>query len=491
MSRRVHIRFSPALLLLFLLGCAVNPVTGARELVLMSPEREAQIGREAAIQVAEEMGLVESPGLSAYVNEIGERLARHSPRRDVVYRFAVVDMMEPNAFALPGGYIYVSRGLLAIANSEAELANVIGHEIGHVAARHSAQRETRALGVGVLAVLGTVAAAAVGGEGAAQGAAEIGHWAGAGLIASYGRDQERQADQVGQKLAAQAGWDPAAMASFLRTLGRDAEMRSGDPRRPSFLDSHPMTSERVQRTAARADSLGVTEAAPIAGSRSAFYARLENLLVGPDPAEGLFREERFLHPALGFVIDFPRGWETQNGKTAVAAQAPGGGAILLLQTQGEGGDPGEAAQAFARANQLELAEARSDRIGGFPSHRARAAGRTEQGPAVMELTWIAHPRAMFRLLGVSSSNRFGSYEEPFRSAARSFRSITDREREGITELRLRVTRARKGESLVALSRRVKNAWSPEETAIANDLPLERRFQGGEPVKVAVEAPYRR
>jgi predicted Zn-dependent protease len=491
MSRRIHLRLSSALLLLCLVGCAVNPVTGGRELVLMSPEREAQLGREVAVQVAEEMGLVESPGLSAYVAEIGGRLARHSPRRDVVYRFAVVDMMEPNAFALPGGYIYVSRGLLAIANSEAELANVIGHEIGHVAARHSAQRETRALGVGLLAALGTVAAAAAGGESAAQGAAQIGHWAGAGLIASYGRDQERQADEVGQKLAAQAGWDPAAMASFLRTLGREAEMRSGEPRRPSFLDSHPMTGERVQSTAARADSLGVTEVTPIAGNRSAFFARLENLLIGPDPAEGLFREERFLHPELGFVIDFPRGWETQNGKTAVAAQAPGGHAILVLQTQGEGGDPREAAQSFARANQLELGNGRSDRIGGFPSHRARANGRTEQGPAVLELTWIAHPRAMFRLLGLSPSDRFSSYEGAFRDVARSFRSLSDREVEGLTELRLRVTRARKGESLVALSRRVKNAWSPEETAIANDLPLERRFQGGEPVKIAVEVPFRR
>jgi predicted Zn-dependent protease len=491
MPRRIHICLSLALLLSFVAGCAVNPVTGRRELVLMSPEREAQLGAQTAAQVAEEMGLVESPALSAYVDEIGQRLARHSPRRDVVYRFAVVDMKEPNAFALPGGYIYVSRGLLAIANSEAELANVIGHEIGHVAARHSAQRETRALGVGVLAALGTVAAAAAGGESAAQGAAQIGQVAGAGLIASYGRGQERQADEVGQKLAAQAGWDPAAMASFLRTLGREAELRSGESHRPSFLDSHPMTGERVQNTAARADSLPVTPVAPIAGKRSAFYARLANLLIGPDPAGGLFREERFLHPDLGFALDFPRGWKTQNAKTAVAAQAPRGDAILVLQTQGESGDPREAAQTFARANQLQLGDGRSERIGGFPAHRARAEVRGEQGPAVLELTWIAHPRATFRLSGLSASDRFGDYAGEFRDAARSFRPLSDREREGITELRLRVARAREGEGLVALSRRTKNAWSPEETAIANDLPLERRLREGEPVKIAVEVPYRR
>jgi predicted Zn-dependent protease len=475
----------------FLAGCAINPVTGRRELVLMSAEREARLGEQMVAQVAEEMGLVESPALTAYIEAIGQRLAIHSPRRDVAYHFAVVDMMEPNAFALPGGYVYVSRGLLAIANSEAELANVIGHEIGHVAARHAAQRETRALGVGVLATLGTIAAAAAGGESAAQGAAQIGQVAGSGLIASYGRDQERQADEVGQQLAAQTGWDPAAMSSFLRTLGREAELRSGETRRPSFFDSHPMTGERVRDTATRADSLRVSQVAPIAGTRAAFYARLVDLLIGPDPAQGLFREQRFLHPGLGFAIDFPRGWETQNAKTAVFARAPGGEAIFVLQTQGESGDPGAAAQRFAQENQLQLGDGKRERIGGFQAFRARAELRTEQGPALAEWTWIEHPRGMFRLLGFSPSDRFAEHAESFRSAARSFRSMSDRERRGITELRLRVARAREGESLGALSRRTGNAWSLEETAVANDLPRERRLHRGEPVKIAVEVPYLR
>jgi len=491
MPRRIQLCLFAVVLLSFLAGCAINPVTGRRELVLMSAEREAQLGRQAAAQVAQEMGLVESPALTAYVEEIGGRLARYSPRRDVAYRFAVVDMQEPNAFALPGGYIYVSRGLLAIANSEVELANVIGHEIGHVAARHSAQRETRALGVGVLAALGTAAAGAVGGEGAAQSAAQIGQVAGAGFIASYGRDQERQADEVGQGLAAQAGWDPAALASFLNTLGRAAELQSGERHQPSFLDSHPMTSERVRNTAIRADSLQVSPATPIAATRSAFYARLANLLIGPDPAEGFFREERFLHPGLGFTLDFPPGWKTENARTAVAAQAPGGDAVLVLQTQGESGDPGKAAQLFAQENQLQLGQGKREQVGGFSAYRTRMEFQTQQGPAVADLTWIAHPRAMFRLLGLSPSGRFGDYAGTFRDAARSFRPLAQREREGITELRLRIAKAREGESLAALSRRTGNAWSLEETAVANDLPSERRLRGGEPVKIAVEVPYRR
>jgi predicted Zn-dependent protease len=490
MVRRIRTHLLPVALLWLLAGCAINPVTGQRELVLMSPEREAQIGAQTAAQVAEEVGLVESPALTAYLEEIGQRLARHSPRRDVVYRFAVVDMEEPNAFALPGGYVYVSRGLLAIANSEAELANVVGHEIGHVAARHSAQRETRAIGAGVLAALGTAVAGAVGGAGAAEGAAQIGQVAGAGWIASYGRDQERQADEVGQKLAAQAGWDPTAMARFLDTLGRAAELETGERRRPSFLDSHPMTSERVRNTALRAEALQVTPAAPIAGTRSAFYARLANLLIGPDPAEGLFRDQRFLRPGLDFALDFPPGWKTQNARNAVAAQSPGGDAALVLQTQGESGDPGKAAQLFAQSNQIPLGKGKRERIGGFPAYRVRAELQTQQGPAITDLTWIAHPRATFRLLGIAPSGRFGDYAGTFRDAARSFRPLTRSERSGITERRLRVVKARGGESLAALSRRTGNAWSLDETAVANDRPIEGPLRAGEPVKIAVEVPYR-
>jgi len=301
---------------------------------------------------------------------------------------------------------------------------------------------------------------------------------------------EREA-QLGRQTAAQAGWDPAAMASFLNTLGLAAELQSSEPHGPSFLDSHPMTGERVRSAAIRADSLRVLPAAPIAATRSAFYARLVDLQIGPDPAGGLFREQRFLHPDLGFALDFPRGWKTENSPTAVAAQAPRGDAVLLLQTQGASGDPREAAQLFARESQLQLGEGKRERIAGFPAYRVRVELQTQQGPAVADLTWIAHPRATFRLLGLSPFGSFGNYFGTFRDAARSFRPLVQRERAGITELRLRVAKVRPGESLADLSRRTGNAWSLEETAVANNLPIERPLRGGEPVKIAVEVPYLR
>ncbi len=483
-------RLLPAVLLLAASACATNPVTGAREVVFMSPEREAALGEQEAAKVAAQIGLVDDPELTAYVDEIGQRLAQHSPRQDVRYRFYVADMAEPNAFALPGGWIYVSRGLLVLTNSEDELANVIGHEIGHVAARHAAQRETRALGVGVLSALGTIAAGALGGQGMADAASQFGQLAGAGLIASYGRDQERQSDEVGQSLAAQAGYEPAAMASFLDTLRRESELRSGGPRMPSFLDSHPATAERVRDTAARAESLPPGPQAR-STSRFAFLERINGIPIGADPAAGVFDGRRFLHPPLGIRIDFPPGWATQNGRSAVAAQSPGQDALFLLEMQGRSGDPQAAARDYAEARGLELQQGRALRIGGFQALRARTTARSQQGTLALDLTWISHPAGMFRLTGLAPKARFESHLASFEDAATSFASASSAELSRIRGRRLALVRARPGESLAALSRRSGNVWSLDETAVANGVSLDHRLRSGDVVKVAVEVPWSR
>jgi predicted Zn-dependent protease len=468
-------------------ACATNPVTGRRELVLMSPEREASLGREAASQVETSIGLVGAQPLADYVSALGQRLAAHSPRRGLAYRFLVADMPEANAFALPGGWIYVSRGLLAIANSEAELANVIGHEIGHVAARHAAQRETRALGVGLLSVLGTIAAGVAGGAQAAQAVGSLGQVAGAGLIASYSRDQERQADEIGQELATRAGYDPGAMASFLTTLERESKLHGGE-RLPSFLDSHPVTAERVRDTAARARALAPVPAPALAATRGDFLAKLEGLLVGPDPKQGVFRDARFLHPGLEFALDFPPGWKTQNQPSAVSAAPPEGGALVVLELQGEGPDPREAARRFAEANRLRFADARETRIGGFPAYRALAQLAAQGQTLAVDLTWIAHPRGTFRIAGAAPPARFERFQPSFVATARSFRSLDPEERASLHELHLAIVPARGGETLAALSERSGNRWSVEETAVSNALAPGARLPEGELVKIARAMP---
>jgi len=476
---------------LALAGCAVNPVTGKPEISTMSPQRETAMGAEAAKQVAEQIGLVDDPALTAYVDAIGQRLARYSPRRDVSYRFAVADMEEPNAFALPGGWIYVSRGLLAIANSEAELANVIGHEIGHVAARHASSREARSIGAGLLSVLGAVVATAALGTTVGEGVGQVFQLAGAGLIASYSRGQERQADEVGQQLAAEAGWDPAAMSHFLETLDRYTKLGGQEPRMPTFFSSHPGTAERVGTTASRAETLRLSPQPPIAGSRAAFLAKLDGLLVGPDPGEGVFEGSLFLHPGLRFAIDFPGGWRTANGRTVVGAAAPDKDAIVLLETQEKGGDPRAAAERFAEANRLAVREGTSTQIAGYRAFHGRALAETRDGPVALDLTWIAHPVAIFRVTGMSPPSRFGNHAPTFERVARSFRRLSDAELAGIRDLRLRVTTARGSERLAALSQRTGNAWSAEETAVSNGIAAGATLAEGQPVKIVLKVPYAR
>jgi len=468
------------------LGCAVNPATGRREITTMSPEREAAVGQEAAAQVAQEIGLVEDPALASYVSALGQRVAATAPRPDVAFQFQVVDMPEPNAFALPGGYVYVSRGLLAIANSEEELGNVIGHEIAHVAARHAAQRETAQLGAGALAILGAIAGAVLGLPGELVGA--LPQVAAAGLIASYGRDQEREADRLGQQYAAAAGLDPEAMATFLRTLERQTRLEAGSTRRPSFFDTHPATPERVEDTAARAGELAWRREPPLAPTREAFLAKLEGLELGEDAAEGAFRGDAFLHPGLGFRMRFPDGWKGQNGRTAVGAIAPEGDAIVVLELQGRGDDPKRAAAAFLQRQPVRVVDHGAFRGAGGDGYRAVAVADSQQGTLALHLAWLVHRGLVYRVTGVSPPQAFRAREAAFVAVTKSFRPITAEEASSVRQKRLRLVPARAGETLAQLGARSGNAWSVEETAVANGLDSDGRLAGGFLVKIAVEEP---
>ncbi len=465
-----------------LLACATNPVTGRSEVSLLSTADEIAMGRRGAAEVESEMGLVDDPQLASYVSALGERLARYSPRSEVGYRFAVVDMAEPNAFALPGGWIYVSRGLLAITNDEAELAGVLGHEIGHVAARHAAQRHARQAGATGGALLSAALGGLLGGAQGAAAGASLAQAAGAGWIASYGRDQERQADDVGQALSARAGYDPAGISEFLATLERESQLRSeGAPRQPSFLDSHPLTAERVANTRARAAQTPFEPAVPLALRREDFLALLEGLVVGPDPRAGVFEGALFRHPGLDFAIEVPSGWATHNAPDAVIAQAPGGGAAWMLELQGEARSPRDAARDFAAGTGLRLDELRDARVGGAPALRATAF--TPDGRNQVDLTWISHAGVMLRATGVTTPELMPQARPLFAATSQSFRRLRDAERRELVPQLLHLVKARPGESLSSLGSRTGNRWSVAETAVANGVGPGHVYRGGETVKI--------
>ncbi len=466
-------------------GCARNPVSGRPEVVLVSAAQEREIGREEAEKVEALMGLVTDAKPEAYVQEIGRRLAEHSPRQDVEYRFYVVDTPEPNAFALPGGYIYVSRGLLALVNAEDELAATIGHEIGHVAARHHVQRFTLAT---PFAILLGLPAAIVGTISKTLGAvvAIPGQLTGGLVLAGHSRKQEREADRIGMELAASAGWDPGALSSFLYTLEREDELARGETRGIDFFASHPAMPERVEETAKLAETIEWTPSQPIAADHKALLDRLEGLLVGPNPAEGVFVEGDFLHPELDFALSFPPEWETQNQPQFVIAIPPEGEGrtAIVLALAEEGEDPVEAARAD-KLDESALGKLEHIEINGLRAARVV----TEKQGSSFDLTWIAHGERVYRIASVSPASEFARHRDTFLGVAESFRPLRAEDRARIREDRLRVRPGRKGESLEAFLERTNGTWSPEEAAIANGLGDDVRLDGGQLLKVPISQRY--
>jgi predicted Zn-dependent protease len=473
--------------LLVLVGCALGP-GGPRGIALTSVAKEREIGSEEARKVAQSIGLVDDPVLTAYVRAIGERLVAQGERSAFTYEFHIVDMAEPNAFALPGGYVYVSRGLLALVNSEDELACVLGHEIGHVAARHAGRRLTLAAPLAIVTGLGATATGLVSPM-LGRVVAGVGGLTSGLVLAPYSREQEREADRMGIALAARAGWDPSAMARALHTLEREEALHGGNPNRFSFFASHPRMPDRVAATAKQAGTLTPASAPPIAPDRTAFLARLDGLLVGADPAQGVFTDDRFLHPEFDCALDLPARWQKHNTADAVAALAPDGGAVLIVELAGQGTDPMEAARAAAKELSFDVKDAQAFSIGPLRAVNAATRARPRDGTVALDLTWIAHGGKIFQLTGVSAPARFAAYRPAFGRTARSFRPLAAAERVDITDARLRIQQARAGDTVAAVAARVSSAWTADETAMANGLAVDAPLEPQQPIKVAAREPY--
>jgi predicted Zn-dependent protease len=479
-------RVGLSLLLCLSLSCAINPVTGKRQVILMSEEDEQRIDEREARSIAEYIGLVEDEELGAYVEKIGQELASRAPRRELDYHFNVVEMDAPNAFALPGGHVYISRGLLIISNSEIELANVLGHEIGHVAARHAAQRDAAAKAAGIATVLGSVGAVLSGADGRTIQGVQV---LGAGMVSAYGRNQEREADSLGQDLAAAAGIDPVGMADFLRTLGKTIRLEQGFARETGYFDTHPSTPERVAETDTRSQTLNWKPKFSIAPTRAEYLALLDGLSIGKPAKEGVVRNGRFLHPDLRISISFPHGWPLDNQRSRVIAFSPDRDGVAMLEMQGEGMDPQMAAKLYSRQEGVHLNDGKRVRIGALDAFRASAEIGNQAGNFDMELTWIAYAGNIYRLSAGSNQGAFRRHAGVFRGFARSFRALRQDEEALIDDLRLRICEVQPGEGLAELSRRTGNEWDLNRTAVYNGITQGDELPAGMLLKIGVREGY--
>jgi predicted Zn-dependent protease len=466
-------------------ACSINPVSNLPEVTLMTVEQEKKLGEEEAKKVDQQMGLLNDDTLTGYVNALGQRLVKESPRQDLAYRFHVVDMIEPNAFALPGGYVYVTRGLLALLNSEDELAGVVGHEIGHVAARHTVQRVSRQgpfalitnLVSGVTGFFVPIVGDIVGG---------VGNLAQSLVFSPYSRSQESQADEVGQDMAAKAGWDPAGLTTFLNTLGREEALFSDGPRKPSFFDSHPATPDRVKHTTKHAKSLTQASREPISASRQAFLTRLDGLVVGQRAANGIIQGQTYRHPDLNFFVQLPPSWTVDNTPVQLAAAPKEGGKAVVLRAVAEGDDPLDGARALEKASKTSiLSKTNKMTINGLP------AARTQVGDSkvTIDLTWIAYGGMIYQIAGIAEARAFESARPLFQNVLQSFRPLSSEERNAIREKRLRLVKAQAGETVQALTARSGSAWKANQVAVANGLEESDLLRDGQLIKITVEEPY--
>ena len=494
-SGQVRPELTTLCLLLMILGlfggCARNPVTGRPEAVFTSEKGEIKQGQAAAKEVENKIGFLEDPELQSYVNSLGQRLAAQSPRTHLDHEFRIVPMAEPNAFALPGGHIYISRGLLADVNSEDELANVIGHEIGHVAARHSVSRQTaRAplIPVQIIAGLGGAAAGIVSPQ-MGRVVSGVGQLPGSLALSAYSRDQEREADRLGQQFASAAGFDPMAMATFMKTLTREEDLASQKSEAPSFLRDHPSSPERAKDAIAYAETLKIATDQPPPLSRAQFLQKLDGLPVGAMASEGVFLENRFLHADLNFTIEFPAEWEPLNTPEAVAALQPQGLGQIVLQIVAEGSDPLAEAERFSQEVSFD-APVQTLELNHLSATRATATFGSALNRLRALITWIEYDGRIYQISGVTTRRHFVSMKEIFRVSENSFSPLTANQKAEVKQNTLRVARAEGGEDLETLTQRTGNQWSLEQTAIANEIKVGTPLKEGSLIKIVIAEPYR-
>ena len=460
-----------------LAGCATNPVTGRPQLALISESQEIQMGQQAAVQVEQSIGLVQNDALQQYVQRIGAELAADSERPQLPWTFRVVDDPTPNAFALPGGYIFVTRGILGLMRNESELASVLGHEIGHVTARHSVSMLSRAQLAQIGMVVGQIAFPEMG---------QLANVAGAGLqllFLNYGRDAERQADDLGFRYAYQEGYDVTQMADVFEALLRMGS-RENRSALPGWLATHPGEEERIEAVRARVAALPTPPDSSRRGT-AAFLGHIDRMVFGENPRNGFFRETRFYHPDMRFQLDFPTGWKTQNLSQAVIASSPREDAVLQL-TLAEQGGAEASAQRFLSQQGIQPVQTRRETVQGNPAVVSLFQAQTQQGVIEGIASWIDYGGRTYQILGYTPRGGYRTYGGALQRTIESFRTLTDPQMLNVQPSRIQVVRLDRAMTLDEFNRRYPSTISIEELAIINQVegPATRLPTGTQVKRVA-------
>ena len=472
-----------------------NPVSGRKRAYGYTWEEEKELGKQTDQQIIEQYGVYDDPELQAYVEQVGERVLAQSHLRredtDERYRnteftFRILDSPVINAFALPGGYNYLTRGLLAHLENEAQLAMVLGHEIAHVAARHSSARAAKAQ----FAQLGLIGGAIASELALGGGGAEILDLGGQGLqllFLSYSRDAEREADQLGVEYSALANYKAGEGAGFFSALDRVSDQQEGSL--PNWLSTHPEPEEReekIPRLAAEWEER--TEMTIV--DRDPYLERLEGLTVGDNPREGFVEDGTFFHPDLRFLFPVPNGFRVNNTKAAVQMVGPDQQAVVVFAAARDiaGTDvssPREAARAFAQQEGLQVVESGEARAGDLSAYFVLADAQAQGGQSARALTYFVEYGGMvWGFLGYTSVDAFSNYQDTFLRTMRGFQRLTDQRILNVQPTRLQVVRASRTAPFRSfVPDQLPPSMTAEDVAILNQIELDETVEQGTLIKL--------
>ncbi|MFZ5471739.1 MAG: M48 family metalloprotease [Myxococcota bacterium] len=457
-------------------ACIRNPATGRRQLVLVSQKQEIELGQQTKRQVEQSIPLYDHPQAQSYVSRVGTQLARLSERPGLPWSFQILDDPSVNAFALPGGPIFITRGLLTHMSSEGELASVLGHEIAHVTARHAVDQISRAqlaqLGLG----LGAIFVPDFGQFGGlfATGAQV--------LFLKYGRDDELEADGLGLKYAYRARYDVREMKSLFSTLDRVGKKEGS--RLPQWLSTHPSPANRRQEIDEELAELGAVDFDRLVLGRDAYLERIDGFVFGEDPRQGFFRGQIFYHPRLAFELHFPTSWRTQNQPALVVGVSPAEDAAILLGVAGTQSPERSMQQFFAQSGVSPVGEP-TTRLHELPSLSSYFQAQTEQGMVAGVVSFLAYGGRTYQILAYTPRQRLSAYQAAFETSVSSFARVTDRSVLDVQPARIQVFTAPVEMSVRELYQRFPSTVPLEEVALINGLWVDGKVLQGQKFKRVV------
>ncbi|MBT6094589.1 MAG: M48 family metalloprotease [Rhodospirillaceae bacterium] len=480
-----------ALLLLALPGCSTNPATGNQSFTaFMSPEDEARIGAEEDKKITKDLGgPYKSPELEAYVRDVGKKLAAVSELPAIPWQFTVLNDHAVNAFALPGGYVYITRGLLAIADNEAEMAGVLAHEIGHVTARHAAQRYSTTmatnLGLTGLSILGSVL-------GVPSGVGQIISSGAQVAMQQYSQGQELEADMLGMRYMARIGYDPSAATSFFRKLKAhsdlEARQQGKDGVSHNIMSTHPRTEDRIRQAMELAKTKAVTN--PIV-QREAFLKQIDGMVFGDDPSQGVRKGRTFTHPKLKITFTVPPKFVLFNSTKQVVAFGPERSRVIFDMANPKDAKKARDLRAYLSGvwgRNLKISGVETLDVNGMPAATGQARISDANGTRDVRLLVVRErPERIYRFAFIAKPSEMQRLNVELRRTTYSFRRLSQAQADAIQPLRLEVRPVKAGETATELAARFPfERFQREWFRLLNNLNVGESPRPGQQIKLVVE-----